>query len=62
MAWNGHFLDHLTYLRSMRCSSLLLYPIKDQRGMIVEVIKAENKFGIAQREGFTPADQECSIC
>jgi K+-sensing histidine kinase KdpD len=58
MAWDGRFRDHLTYLPSKRCSSLLLYPIRDPRGRIVGVIKAENKYGLAQHEGFTPADQE----
>jgi GAF domain-containing protein len=57
-AWDGRFLDHLSYLPSKRCTSLLLYPICDQRGAIVGVIKAENKFGRAPHEGFTRADQK----
>jgi signal transduction histidine kinase len=36
----------------------VLYPIRDQRGLIVGVIKAENKFGATQQAGFTLADQE----
>jgi signal transduction histidine kinase/signal transduction protein with GAF and PtsI domain len=57
-AWDGQFVDHLNYMPSRRCSSLLLYPIRDQRGAIVGVIRSENKYGLAQHEGFTPADQE----
>jgi GAF domain-containing protein len=57
-AWDGRFLDHLSYLPSKNCSSVVLYPIRDQRKVIVGVIKAENKFGATHQDGFTLADQE----
>jgi signal transduction histidine kinase/signal transduction protein with GAF and PtsI domain len=57
-AWNGTFLEHLAFLPSKDCSSLLIYPIISQRSGVAGVIKVENKLGLGGHAGFTEADQE----
>jgi signal transduction histidine kinase len=57
-AWNGEFLEHLAYLPSKDCMSLMIYPVRRKNGSVCGVIKVENKVGVAPHEGFNEADRE----
>jgi signal transduction histidine kinase len=57
-AWSGEYTDHLAYLPSRRCRSLLIYPILNAAGELVGVLRAENKTGPEWQRGFTEADRE----
>lgn len=55
-AWAGHFAppftDHLLYLPSQDCLSLLIVPIQDSQENIVGILKLENRKGIAKEHRF----------
>jgi signal transduction histidine kinase len=57
-AWSGDFRDHLQYFAAAECSSLLIVPLRDQRGAIIGVLKAENKLGREAASGFSAFDAE----
>lgn len=59
-AWDGSFSEHLRYLPSQQCASLLLQPIFSQENELVGVLKLENKQGVTATEGFSYADRELS--
>jgi len=51
-AWSGNygtpFEDHLRYLPSGKCHSLLISPLKDNQGENIGVLKLENRLGVGQ--------------
>ncbi|HEY3232237.1 MAG TPA: GAF domain-containing protein, partial [Roseiflexaceae bacterium] len=57
-AWNGEFREHLAYLPSKACLSLMMYPIIDSTGRVRGVIRVENKSGSEWQRGFTATDRE----
>lgn len=57
-AWSGEFTDHLSYLQSNICHSLLMVPIMSMDGGILGVLKVENKMGKETEKGFTSFDRE----
>ncbi len=57
-AWGGHFTEHLAYLPSRGCRSLLLVALRNPGGRITGVLKVENKQGIDANLGFSEFDRE----
>jgi signal transduction histidine kinase/signal transduction protein with GAF and PtsI domain len=57
-AWNGEFLEHLAYLPSKQCRSLMITPIVDQCGQIRGVIKIENRRAAGWEQGAGESDRE----
>jgi signal transduction histidine kinase len=57
-AWGGRFTEHLAYLPSRGCRSLLLVALRNPGGRITGVLKVENKQGIDANLGFTEFDRE----
>ena len=51
--WSGEFLEHLGFLPSKRCHSLLLGPLEDSRGKCVGILKLENRRGDGADKPFT---------
>jgi GAF domain-containing protein/PAS domain-containing protein len=62
-AWAGRheepFLEHLNYLPSHECRSLLISPLEDSQGKYLGVLKLENKIG--ERSGRRFADFEVAL-
>lgn len=52
-AWSGEFLEHLQYLPSKRCHSLLLGPLHDTNGELIGVLKLENRLGTQAENCFS---------
>ena len=56
-AWSGNFgppfEDHLRYLPSGRCHSLLISPLKDNQGQTIGVLKLENRLRAGQGKRFS---------
>jgi len=56
-AWSGNhgapFEDHLRYLPSRKCHSLLISPLKDNQGENLGVLKLENRLGAGQGKRFS---------
>jgi GAF domain-containing protein/PAS domain-containing protein len=56
-AWSGNhgvpFEDHLRYLPSGKCHSLLISPLKDNLGENIGVLKLENRLGAEQGKKFS---------
>jgi GAF domain-containing protein len=61
-AWSGHaatpFLEHLQYLPSGECQSLLIGPLKDSQGQVVGVLKLENRKGAGRGRRFSEFEQD----
>ena len=55
-AWSGKYLEHLNYLPSQKCHSLLLSPLVDGQGRIRGVIRLENKLGQNAGTKFTEVE------
>ena len=58
LAWEGRFVEHLGYLPSRGCRSLLLVALRNPGGRITGVLKVENKVGIDANVGFGEFDRE----
>jgi GAF domain-containing protein len=56
-AWAGEE-EHLEYLPSKACRSLLITPVKDNEGKVIAVITLENKKSLAGLKDFDEEDQE----
>jgi len=57
-AWSGAYQDHLKYLESAECRSLLLVPMRADKNRVVGVLKVENRRGANSLTGFSSFDQE----
>jgi len=57
-AWKGEFRDHLKYLPSGACHSLLIGPLEGSEGEIVGVVKLENKSGEDAASGFSEFEEK----
>ena len=56
-AWAGE-VEHLQYLPSKRCESVLLAPVKDGKGKVIGVISLENKKTLSGLKDFNDEDKE----
>jgi nitrate/nitrite-specific signal transduction histidine kinase len=56
-AWAGEE-EHLQYLPSKKCNSLLLAPIKDKGNKVIGVISLENKLTLFGQKDFDEEDKE----
>lgn len=56
-AWAGE-KEHLSYLSSQRCVSLLVSPIKNGEGKVIGVLSLENKRGLTDLKEFDEDDEK----